>query len=168
MRDALADQALFDNDLIIDATGSSAVSSVLNAQHVSHLKSRKDTASVLYAWVEGPGDVARSLLVDSLKYMCFECLYRRQTGKAPADRFPVSIRSEAIGREYPGGCGSYMPFAVSASVTAAAVALDAARDWATGQPHPRLRSRRLDLKNTQAREDSSPVPLDSCPACRAH
>ena len=109
---------------------------------------------------------ARCLLVDSLKFMCHECLFNRQEGQPPGDRLPVSTRKVAEGREYPGGCGSYMPFAVSAAAIAAALTLDLARDWARGNLHPRLRLRRLDLKHTQGRDDSSPKPLDTCPACR--
>jgi len=157
---------LFDAELIIEATGSSAVSSAINRQHVSRLKKGETTSALLYSWVEGPGDAARCLLVDSLKFMCHECLFTRQVGQPPRDRMPVSTRDVASGREYPGGCESYMPFAVSAAATAAALTLDVARAWASGNSHPRLRSRRLDLKNTQAREDRSPEPLDACPACR--
>jgi hypothetical protein len=164
--DATEATDLFDGGLIIDATGLSAVSIAINRELISRLKKGEFSSAVLYSWVEGPGDAVRCLLVDSLKFMCHECLFNRQEGQPPRDRMPVSTREEAAGREYPGGCGSYMPFAVSAAATAAALTLDLARDWARGNPHPRLRSRRLDLKNTQGREDTSPKPLDACPACR--
>lgn len=164
--DATEATDLFEANLIIDATGSSAVSSAVNREHVSRLKKGDSCPAVLYSWVEGPGDAARCLLVDSLKFMCHECLFTRQGGQPPRERMPVSTRDVASGREYPGGCGSYMPFAVSAAATAASLALDVARDWARGNPHPRLRSRRLDLKNTESRDDTSPKPLDTCPACR--
>lgn len=157
---------LFDAELIIDATGSSPVSSAINRQHVSRLKKGVTTSAVLYSWVEGPGDAARCLLVDSLKFMCQECLLTRQVGQPPRDRYPVSTRDVASQREHPGGCESYMPFAVSAAATAAALTLDVTRAWARGNPHPRMRSHRLDFKNTQAQEDRSPKPLDACPACR--
>lgn len=163
--DATQSADLFDADLIIDASGSSAVSSALNRQHIAKMRDGNSPAMV-YVWVEGPGDASRCLLVDSLNHMCHECLYTREVGQALKDRFKVSTRDAATGREYPGGCGSYMPFAVSASVATAAMCLDMARDWARGNPHPRLRSRRHDLKNTQEQKDQSPPPLESCPACR--
>lgn len=165
--DALAATDLFDVDLIIDATGSSSVSSAINRRHLNHLKLKTSSASVIYSWVEGPGDAVRALIVDSLEFMCQECLLVRQAGQPPSDRFPVSLREAGFGREYAGGCGSYMPFAVSASVSAASLALDAARDWMRGNPSPRLRARRLNRRYTNAREDNSPKPLDTCPACRA-
>ncbi len=164
--DATQAAELFDTDLLIDASGSSPISSVVNREHVSRLRAGVLAPAVLHVWVEGPGDAARVLIVDSPKFMCHDCLLRREPGQTPKDRFPVSTRESAFAREHPGGCGSYMPFPVSASVTAAALALDAVRDWAQGDPHPRLRSKSLDLAHTQAREDSSPKPLDTCPACR--
>jgi len=164
--DAIEATDLFEAELVVDATGSSAVSAALNARHIERLRADEESAAMLYTWVEGRGDAARTLLVDSLKYMCYECQFLRQPDRQMRDRFPVTTRADEEGREFPGDCSSYMPFAVSAATTAAALALDAARDWARGDPHPRLRSRRLDRKNTQARGDASPKPLDGCPACR--
>jgi hypothetical protein len=164
--DALRAKNLFDADIIINATGSSGFSTALNREHLARLKASKPSPPVLHLWVEGPGDAARSLLVESLKGMCYECLLRRQSDQVPQDRFPISMREVAVGREHPGGCGSYMPFAVSSSVVAASLGLDAVRDWARGEAGATLRSRRLDRRHTQNREDSSPSPLKTCPACR--
>jgi hypothetical protein len=164
--DARRDPQLLDADLVIDATGSSAFSSWLNRAQLAFMKEERAVPAVVYSWVEGPGDTARVLFVDTPKYMCFDCLLLRHRDRPPEDRFAVSTRDPAAGRERPGGCATYMPFAVSASVTAAALCVDAIRDWVRGDPHPRLRSRRLDLQNTQARDDTSPKRLPTCPACR--
>lgn len=164
--DALRAKDLFDADVIINATGSSGFSTALNRKHVARLKASKPSPPILYLWVEGPGDAARSLLVESLKGMCYDCLLRRQPGRLAQDRMPVSTREVSVGREHTGGCGSYMPFAVSSSVVAASLGLDALRDWAHGEVGATLRSRRLDRRHTQNREDSSPAPLPTCPACR--
>lgn len=164
--DARRASGLLDADLVIDATGSTPFSSWLNRQHLSLLRSEKKAPPIIYTWIEGPGDAARSLLVDSLKYMCFDCLLLRHADRPPDDRLPVSTRDPAEGRERPGGCSTYMPFAVSASATAAALAADTVRDWVGGDPHPRLRARRLDIQRTVGREDASPKPLTTCPACR--
>lgn len=156
---------LFETDLIIDVSGLSAVSSAVNRKHIERLKNGKAPA-VLYGWVEGPGDASRCLLVDKLEFMCHECLYVREPGQPPQDRFTSSTRNPSEGRQYPGGCGSYMPFAVSASVATAAMCLDLARDWAQGNPHPRLRFQHHDLGHTHSQKNQSPLPLQSCPACR--
>lgn len=164
--DALRAEDLFATDLVIDATGTSAVSSALNRLHLERLTRGVIRPAVLYVWVEGAGEAARSLLVDSLDFMCFECQYLRPPGQALQDRFVVSTRELTAEREYPGGCASYMPFAVSAATSAAGLALDVARDWNRDIAHPRLRTRRLNCAATRAREDSSPAPLKSCPACQ--
>jgi hypothetical protein len=156
---------LFDADLVIDASGSSAIASILNAENVRRLKAKQRSA-VLHVWVEGRGDAARSLLVDSLGHMCFECQYLRPTDQPIRDRFPLVEDDRHTGRTYPGDCSSYMPFAVSAATAAAGLALDAARDWASSAPGARFRSHRLNKVSTQSRKDSSPEPLPSCPACR--
>jgi hypothetical protein len=163
--DARKSSELLEADVVIDATGSTAFSSWLNRQHIALLQNEAKAPPIIYAWVEGPGDAARSLLVDSLKYMCFDCLLLRHPDRSPDDRFPISTRDPAEGRERPGGCSTYMPFAVSASATAAALAADTVRDWARGDPHPRLRAKRLDIQRTLGREDASPKPLTTCPAC---
>lgn len=164
--DARSDPQLLDADLVIDATGSTAFSSWLNRAQLTLMEEEKPYPAVVYSWVEGPGDAARALLVDSPKYMCFDCLLLRHHDRPPEDRFAVSTRDPALGRERSGGCATYMPFAVSAAVTAAALCIDAVRDWVRGDAHPRLRSRRLDLQNSRARDDTSPKPLPTCPACR--
>jgi hypothetical protein len=157
---------LFDAKLVIDASGSSAISSALNARNVELLKRGDASPAVLHVWVEGQGEAARGLLVDSLKHMCFECQFLRQPGQPLIDRFPLVKEDRHSGRIYPGDCSSYMPFAVSAATSAAGLGLDMARDWATGNPRWRFRSRRLDLEATENRHDSSPQPLAGCPACR--
>lgn len=166
LTDARLDRELLDADLVIDATGSSAFSSWLNRAQLALMREGKPFPAVVYSWVEGPGDAARALFVDSPKYMCFDCLLLRHHDRPPEDRFAVSTRDPALGRERPGGCATYMPFAVSASVAAAALCVDAIRDWVRRDAHPRLRSRRLDLQTSRARDDTSPKPLPTCPACR--
>lgn len=164
--DATRAKDLFDAELIIDATGSHAISSHLNREHLRLLKTSQTPPALIYTWVEGPGDAARCLLVDSRDYMCFDCMTLRRPNQAPRPRFPVSTREVSDGREFPGGCGSYMPFAVSAPSSAASLTLDLVSDWVRGKPGPRLRSRSLDANNTQSRKDNSPKPLSSCPACQ--
>lgn len=163
--DATLTGDLFDADLVIDASGSSAIASILNAENLRLLKAKQQSA-VLHVWVEGAGDAARSLLVDSLDHMCFECQYLRPTAQPIRDRFPLVDNDRHTGRTYPGDCSSYMPFAVSAATAAAGLALDATRDWANNSPGARFRSHRLNKISTQSRKDSSPEPLASCPACR--
>lgn len=156
---------VFDAELVIDASGSTAISSMLNAKHVERLRAGAKEV-LLYTWVEGRGEAARGLLVDGLKHMCFDCQFIRQVGQVIRDRFDLVKGDRHTGRSYPGDCASYMPFAVSAATTAAGLALDMARGWARGEPHPRLRSRPLASDGLSRRKDQSPEPVDSCPACR--
>ena len=63
------------------------------------------------------------------------------------------------------GDGDYVPFPVSRSVAAAALACDLVIDWANGNPGSRFRSLTLDGRRAYQIPDGSPAPLAVCPAC---
>jgi len=71
----------FEADVIVDATGACPISSALNAEHVTMLVRSERTPTLIYTWVEGPGDAARCLTVDSLKGMCYECQFVRSVNQ---------------------------------------------------------------------------------------
>lgn len=160
--DVLSVGKLFDCDLVIDATGEEAVSTVINQRHVQRRKVK--SPSVLYAWVEGPGYAVRTLLVDSAKAMCYQCQYARSGGERH-ERFPILRNRSADYKQQFADCETFTPFPVSASVNAAALALEVVMDWRRGKPGYRLRSRRLSEQHTENRKDSSPDRLAACVAC---
>ncbi|HMH19054.1 MAG TPA: ThiF family adenylyltransferase [Burkholderiales bacterium] len=160
--DVLSVGKLFECGLVIDATGEEAVSTVINQRHVN----RRDRGSppVLYAWVEGQGYAVRTLLVDSAKAMCYQCQYIRSGGER-RERIPILRDPSADHKRQLADCENFTPFPVSASVNAAALALEAVMDWRRKKTGNRFRARRLSEQHTENRRDSSPDRLDSCVAC---
>ncbi|MBI2749589.1 MAG: ThiF family adenylyltransferase [Burkholderiales bacterium] len=163
--DVLSLGRLFDCDLVIDATGEEAVSTVINHRHVKKRREKKSPA-VLYVWVEGAGYAVRTLFVDTPKTLCYQCQFSRTSSGERRERFPVLLDATADQKQQRADCERFTPFPVSASVSAAGLALDAVMDWRRGEPRHRLRTRRLSEQHTQNRKDSSPGPLEACPACR--
>ncbi len=77
----------FATDLIIEATGEEALSSLVNASHVEHRLS-----PVLYVWVKGNGECVQALWSDSSKFGCFQCLRHGIGPNYRQDRYPVRKR----------------------------------------------------------------------------
>lgn len=157
---------LFDCDVVIDATGEEPVSRYINHRHIARRADSK-CPPVLYSWIEGPGLAARTLLVDGPEHMCFECQFVRTAAGRRQDRYPLLL-DDTDGADRPIGadCETYTQFPVSASVSAAALALDAISAWHKGRPAPYFRTRRLTQEGTQNRADASPPPLQTCLECQ--
>lgn len=146
-------------DLIVDSTGRQAFSIALNHEHLKGGAERPN-APVLYVWVDGNGQCARSLHVDGTG-ACYRCL-RTADGR---DRFPP-LRDDNDAQPRRRRCSeAYVPFPPSASIQAAALGLDAALAWANGNPAPRFRVREF---SSLAREhrDQNLSRLKDCPACQ--
>lgn len=148
----------FATDLIIEATGEEALSSLVNASHMEHrLK------PILYVWVKGNGEVVQALWSDSSKYGCFQCLRHGIGPNYRQDRFPVLPNPP---RTQFRGCSSFTPYAVSAPMSAAALAADMVGDWLRGDVSPRFRTRYLETANALRVKNQDIAPTDGCPACR--
>lgn len=162
--DVLSVGRLFECDLLIDATGEEAVSTIINHRHVKRRREKK-TPPTLYVWVEGAGYAVRSLFVDSPKTLCYQCQFHRTSSGERLERSPILLNTLADHGEQRADCERFTPFPVSASVSAAALGLEVVMDWRRGETRKTLRSRRLSEQHTQNRKDSSPPPLEACYAC---
>ena len=154
-------RGLFDADLIVDATGIEALSEALNASYCG--RDRSKTAPILYVWVLGNGEAVQTLWVDSDKFGCYRCLRQPKGSQYRQERFPILTTEPTL---VAGGCGEYRPYAVSAPMTAAALATDAIVDWLGGNPSPRLRISCREGAAVRHQKNLNMTPLRDCPACR--
>jgi molybdopterin/thiamine biosynthesis adenylyltransferase len=148
-------------DLVIDTTGEEAVSIALNDRAI---RLRPKMAPVIFVWLIGNGAAAQSLLVDDPQLACFKCLKPKLAGPS---RFRTLRNGVEIAVEKNFSCADalYVPFPVSRSTTAAALACEAALDWANGSASPRFRSRTLDPRLAYTVKDANPAKMRECPAC---
>jgi molybdopterin/thiamine biosynthesis adenylyltransferase len=149
----------FTGDLLIDATGEEAVSEMING---SHLKQKIKVPPVLYVWIKGNGECVQTFFVDSKRYGCFHCLRVTDANRYREDRFPV-LNSPPKRKQL--GCRSFTPYAVSAPMHAASLAIDAVIDWMRGDPSPRFRTRYIENANVKMVKNQNVSPLKGCQAC---
>jgi molybdopterin/thiamine biosynthesis adenylyltransferase len=152
---------LRDFDLVIDATGEETLSIALNHFGVDH---RPDFPPTMYVWIVGNGGAAQALLCDGPEHACFKYL-KPQLAEQP--RLRVRRQDTGVTLQRMGACGDglYAPFPVSASVSAAAMALDLVLDWNAGKPGHHLRTRTFDATQCFAPKDTTLSPSSTCPAC---
>lgn len=150
----------FATDLIIEATGEEALSTLVNASHMAHR-----LGPLLYVWVKGNGECVQALWSDSSKFGCFQCLRHGIGPNYRQDRFPVLANPP---RTRFRGCGSFTPYAVSAPMSAAALATDMISDWLKGSVSPRFRTRYLETAHALKVRNQDIAPTSGCPACQSH
>jgi molybdopterin/thiamine biosynthesis adenylyltransferase len=151
------------SDLIIDATGEEAFSIALNEKAV---RRRPDFPPILHVWIAGNGGSAQALLCDGPPHACYKCQKPKLAGEP---RYRV-LRRDArndLRRNRACGDGLFAPFPVSASATAAALALDLVLAWNDGNPIHRFRTRVLNPTLCFQIKDMNLSASDECPACRA-
>lgn len=146
-------------DLVIDATGEEAVSEAINANR--RAKSGTEDVPVLHTWIVGNGECVQALWVDQRKYACFRCM-RRNDDPARSQRFPV-IDHDPETRIV--GCSAYTPYAVSAPMSASALAVDMIIDWLKGDVSPRFRTRSIEGADVRKIKNQNVSPLEGCPGC---
>jgi hypothetical protein len=155
---------LFECDLLIDATGEEALSLVLNEIHQERLQAGACSPAMLFVWVLGNGEVVQGLLSDGGNHACYDCLNLPDGDELTRQRFRV-LKQLPETRFV--GCHAMRPYAVTAPVTAAALAAQMAIDWKTGNPKPRFRTQYLTrgahLFNLKS--DSDPERLGKCRTC---
>lgn len=152
----------FTGDLIVDATGEEAVSEMING---NHLMQKIKVPPVLYVWIKGNGECVQSLFVDSKRYGCFRCLRVTDASRYREERFPTITRPPH--RRHL-GCRSFTPYAVSAPMHAASLAIDAVIDWMKGDPKPRFRTRYIETTDAKIAKNQDISPLKGCQACGSH
>lgn len=150
-------------DLIIDATGEPNVATALNDLY-NGLEG-EGGPTLLHVWVFGNGVAAQSFLNLKDSGACYRCLKTSFDGQWRHDprKDTTAAFEQAAAR-----CGEagYAPFSVDAPMTAAALALRAALDWAGGAPGQRLRTTVIDQVAGRERMPwASPQRLEDCPAC---
>jgi molybdopterin/thiamine biosynthesis adenylyltransferase len=161
--DARAILASFsDADLIIDATGEEPLSIALNHQAVAR---RPNFPPMLYAWIVGNGGAAQALLCDGPDHACFKC-QKPDLAKEPRHRTIRRVSGNEPMRNPACGDGLYAPFPVSASISAAALALDLVLAWNSGDPRHRFRTRVLDPDRSFQVKDMNLTPAVECPTCQ--
>ncbi|TDY21970.1 E2/UBC family protein B [Paraburkholderia sp. BL6665CI2N2] len=148
----------FATDLVIDATGNEAHNEKLNFYHL-----KRRLCPVLYVRIRGNGECVQTLLSDSPQHACFRCLRQGEGGNYLEERFPV-LKSAPVTRFR--GCASFTPYAVSSSLSAAALATDVVIDWLKGNPAPRFRTRHIENANTRRLSNQDLPPIKRCPACQ--
>lgn len=144
-------------DLVIDATGEEAVSEAINANRRSIYR---EGVPVLHTWIVGNGECTQALWVDHRKYACFRCM--RRNDPARSKRFPV-VDHEPETRVVE--CSAYTPYAVSAPMSASALAVDMIVDWLKGDVSPRFRTRGREGAKARSIKNQNVEPLEGCPGC---
>ena len=149
-------------DLVVDATGEEALSCSINEYFVQQ-RTRGDGPDVLHVWLFGNGVAAQSLLVDVEEYACYKCLKPQLDGSW---RFSP-LKSTARATRVPAACGEsqFIAYGVAAPAIAAALALQIAIDWSNGNPSPRLRTVRVERKDTVNIAHKNPDRSRRCQAC---
>jgi len=145
-------------DLVIDATGEEAVSEAINANRRS--SPHTEGVPILHTWIVGNGECVQALWVDKRKYACFRCM--RRNDLARSQRFPV-IDHDPETRVV--GCNAYTPYAVSAPMSASALAIDMLVDWLKGNVSPRFRTRSIEGADIRKLKNQNVSPLEGCPGC---
>ncbi len=153
---------LADYDLVIDATGEEALSNTINHYFVS-LRSTEKAPDVLHISLYGNGLAAQALLVDGNQYACLKCLkpdHRGDERYSPLKPGIAAVHSAAA-------CGEaqYVAYGIAAPVMAAALVIQLTLDWNAGNPGPRMRTIRVEKKDTREITDKNPERSERCPAC---
>lgn len=152
-------------DLVIDATGDEQFSNALNAFALGALKASGNFPPTLFAMIFGNGIAAQSYLArwkeGSACYRClkphFEGDWRYNPLKSQAKKTETAIR--------PCSQGAFVPFAVPASMQAAALASNhVAAFFSEGYLHD-LRTAQVDPAQTVNIPFKNVDVAQSCPAC---
>lgn len=140
--------------LIIDATGEQSLTDWLAWRY-------NGKVPLMTVWVEGPGQAIRALLKHKLENACPRCVSRLpRSYELQVFDNPVDSLMRGHGCE-----GLYVPFPASASIQAAALAMEMVQAWANGQETHTFRTRALDTQLTQKTFDCTPARNEDCPAC---
>lgn len=155
---ALDHAQLFAAELIVDATGEESVSEYLNGlrlQRVTH-------TPMLHVWIRGNGEAVQALWADAKGGACYRCLLVPDVHVHRKERFDL-LKTEPLRRT--DGCRAYTPYAVSAPMHAAALAIDMVCAWLQGDPSPRFRTRSQENADVFRVKNQNLTRMAGCPAC---
>ena len=152
-------------DLVIDATGVESVSDDINYHALSLRRVGKEVA-LLHTWIFGNGISVHSFLHNSLGSACYRCL-RPDLSKPWRFDSRKNTSIEAVVAQNGCGLGTFVPYTVSASVKAAALAFDAVFEFFDVGFGPTLRNQLIDSHLGKDIAHKTPSIHSSCPACKA-
>jgi len=151
-------------DLIIDATGTERFSSVLNL-YASKTRKTASYPPIIYSMIFNNGVAVQSFLdKGSNEDACYQCLkpvhgepWRFFPVKSSANSKTVSVRACSV--------GSYIPYGVEASVSAALLTLKQILDYFSGNTSQTLRTTIIDSDNGSSPTNKTINQSSKCPAC---
>jgi molybdopterin/thiamine biosynthesis adenylyltransferase len=152
-----------DFDLIVDATGMESTSEFINAEALK-LRSSGRKCAVLHAFLFANGISTRTLLNAGEGFACYRC-QRPNLADPWIDDPRKNVKAAPIISPANCGDGPFVPFSVSAPVSAATSALSAIIDFLSGKIGHRMRNQLLDRENAKEVRDKSPTAHAACPAC---
>ncbi len=154
---------LFRYDVIIDATGYETF-----GRHVSRIardiKWLDPSRLLLHTWLEGRGGVVRCLSQDKPSCACYSCMTNYGPNIEPAARH-YAYSDAAWNVHGDDGYATMTPFAVSAPMSAAALATDALLAWRAGNCSPRFRSRSSEGVGINPSMAKDLTKAKGCPGC---
>lgn len=162
VEDVRAVSKLFDNDLLIDATGEESLSIALAQAHQERMRGAVIPPPILHVWIAGNGEATQALLVDGKKGGCYRCMWTDDPKLGMKERIPLlkdPPKTSFI------GCQSVTMFPVSAAMSAASLATDLVIDWLEGNPSPRFRTRARENAKVFRTAPQDLSRLKDCPAC---
>lgn len=147
-------------DLIIDATANSAVSQRINE---AYYQSDKITAPIIHAWIRNNGECVQSLFYDrTVASACRSCLNKNgHHMRAGYDALVGDVNPITAIR----ACTDFTPYAVSSSMSTAALVTDIVLDWLKGDVSPRYRTRYNEKWHSNHLESSDFLPHEDCHVC---
>lgn len=161
--DVVAGAALFNEHLVVNATGEEAVSEMINDYHMARFRAAGRTpAPVLHTWIKGAGEGVQALWVDSSRVACFRCLKNPHSPGGLVERHKF-LRDETPVKRI--GCQALTPYAVSSPMAASALTLDMIAAWLNGDVSPRFRTRAVETANVFKIPNKDLQKIDGCPAC---
>ena len=149
-----------DVDLIIDATANSGVSQRINE---AYYQSDKVTAPIIHAWIRNNGECVQSLFYDKMvASACRSCINKNGHHiRAAYDALEGDINSITAIR----ACTDFTPYAVSSSMSTAALVTDMVLDWLKGDVSPRYRTRYNEKWHSNHLRSSDFLPHSDCHVC---
>lgn len=143
-----------DTELIIDATGEQALTEWLTWK-------LSNTVPILACWVEGAGLAVRGILKAELDHACSRCI----SSNPKSNAFRIFVDTPEMVLKGHGCEDLYVPFPASASVQAAALAMEMTQSWSDKVDGPTLRTRVLNSNLSVHFTDGTPPRMEGCPAC---
>ncbi len=160
--DALGYDRVSEYDLVVDATGEEALSVALNQRLVDR---RPAGPPHVFVWLMGNGALAQAIIVDGNQDKpCLKCLKPDLAGEPRFRSLRPGVDVE-IGSIAACGDAEFVPFPVSRSASAAALACDIIMDWTNGKGGGRFRSQTFDSSRAFTIANSNPSRHRECPAC---